>query len=58
MPDNFADDTRSLCAHCGEHIEYDSGNTPPWTHERTGYTDCEDDETYAEPDPNYIISPT
>lgn len=53
----YADDTQSLCLHCGRYIEYDSGNFPAWTHADTGYAECPDDETYAEPDPNYLITP-
>lgn len=51
----YRDDARSLCLHCGGWINYDSQNSPPWTHDDTGYADCpDDDESYAEPDPNYI----
>lgn len=52
----IVDGTRSLCLHCGEWIEYDEHNAPSWTHESTGYADCATDETYAEPDLNYILS--
>jgi hypothetical protein len=53
----FVDGARSLCRHCGEWIEHDTGNAPPWTHEGTGYADCRTDETYAEPDLDYLSQP-
>lgn len=53
----FVDGARSSCRHCGEPIEYDTGNEPAWTHDDTGFADCATDETYAEPDLAHLEQP-
>lgn len=48
-PPGATDGATATCDNCGEDIEYDSGNEPPWTHVDTGLSNCDGEDFHAEP---------